>query len=747
MLNMRKFNFIYMLLAFVGVLSMTSCEHKYADYTPGPQDKNMGVYFPSIATLEVAADATSVDVVIARNNAEAAAEVSLRAEDVDSTDLFSIPSSVSFAAGETETNLTIDFVGALEVGKNYSVRIQLDQSEASQYAISEYVFTIVIPEPWEDWGYGLYVDDYFNAIMAAAGSEIPAGYIAPVPFQKHAENENRIRVVNPGSMEMFSELWGGVPGLFAYPATENVYLEFDVTDPANVKMANPAILDVAINFSDVGACQMGIRVEDGAAIVYEEGKIIFPKGAVYLGYYYEGQYTDFTTANAEGLMMYAVPGVEIKDYAILATYGGMTVEPDNTTSSAIIDFIYGADVDSFKFTVVPGNVTEATEVVEAIIAGSEDYTIFEGVAEENGSSFKVNLTAGGTYTVVTVPYNVEGEPVAEETNLYAFYYPGLGGAEKPKAEITVLFDSVANVTGNSDYESQFPAAYFTALGIIADGNELKTMKIFINDTDVVNGTGMTDAELVAKYGTDVTANIADIVANGSRVFGPYNFKTGSSATAIVVIETLYGDTEVIRIDYVLPDVAPFQSGNYSIVDGDYSSEFTFMGGYQDGQACLVVDGLAFIGTVDTETKTLTFDGFEEYYESNLFNDLSFYYDQAKTQAFGYWSTSTNNTSDGCDLVFSYDENGLVSALNNYFSCLVFNLSDGTLAEKLFVFTPDTTVITKVGGATPSVAAAPASVKAMDVELSIAGVANVETIVAEPYNGARTGRPVLSVSRF
>lgn len=743
---MRKFNFIYLLLAFVGVLTLTSCEHKYADYTPGPQDKNMGAYFASTDDLVVTADATSVNVVITRANSEGAATLSVRAEDVNSTELFTFPREVNFENGATDANYTITFEGALEEGKVYPVRLQIDQTEASQYAISEYVFSIYIPEPWEDWGTGLYVDDFYCVLMAAAGSDIPAGYVAPVPFQKHGENENRIRVVNPASMEMFSNLWGGVPGLLIFPEG-NAYIEFDITDPSDVKMVNnPARMGVQINFTE-GASEMGLEVVEGAKIIYEEGKIIFPQGGVVMGYYNGDQYNQWADANATGLMMFAVPGVEINDYAIAATYGGMTVEADNTTNSAILDFYYGADVATFKFAVLPGNVADASATVEAIVAGSEELTIFEGVAEENGSTFKVELPASGTYTVVTVPYNAEGEAIVEETNVYPFYYPGLGGAEKPVAEIKVLFDSVFDLTGMEEYEAQFPSEYFVAAGIVANADELKSIKIWVGETASIAGSGYTLEEIVAKYGADATEKIEVIRENGSVVLGPYNMKTGSTVSFLAAIETLYGDTQFFNLEYTLPDAAPFVTGEYKITDGDYSAVAGFTGGYDPTQAFFNIDGFSFMGELDTEAKTLTFEGYEPDYEANVWNNLYFYYDQAKTQAFGWWSTSTTSTEDTCPLVVAYGEDGLVNALKNYFSCLVFNLSDGSLANIEYSFSP-AAVITKVEAEEePAPSALRASAPSMEANLTIATASNLTAISAEPYNGARTGRPVLSVSRF
>ena len=64
--SMKNFKFIYLLLAVVGAITFASCEHKYADWTPGEPDKGLGVYFPSTQGFKVAATDTSVDIVVAR---------------------------------------------------------------------------------------------------------------------------------------------------------------------------------------------------------------------------------------------------------------------------------------------------------------------------------------------------------------------------------------------------------------------------------------------------------------------------------------------------------------------------------------------------------------------------------------------------------------------------------------------------------------------------------------------------------
>ena len=157
---MKKFNFIYLALALVGVISLTSCEHKYADFTPGAKDANLGVYFPSVDPIVVTAEDISVNIKVARLNTAGDAEVSVRYDDFESG-IFTMPKSVLFAAGESEANILVQFdASEFTPGKQYPVLIQLDSTEASQYGVAENIFQIGIAEPcpisqpalWGPWG-------------------------------------------------------------------------------------------------------------------------------------------------------------------------------------------------------------------------------------------------------------------------------------------------------------------------------------------------------------------------------------------------------------------------------------------------------------------------------------------------------------------------------------------------------------------------------------------------------------------
>ena len=723
---MKKFNIIGLLLAFVGVLSLASCEHPQADWAPGAQDENMGVYFPQTKNLVVTAEDTFVNIPVMRNNAAEEATVTLRYEDVSSCGFFTVPSSVKFAAGENEATLKVTFDGTqLTPGVEYGLLIKLDGEQASQYGVAEHIFKIGIAEPWISLGQGLYRDDIFPGPYGST-----PGTLVPVEVFQHELEPNRYRV-NPFASNAIPYILGGVPEDIVY-GEEAGYLELIVAEDGTVTM--PA-----------DGCPTGFKMDlgeglenmwvvpypmDGSAAPghFENGVFWFttPSNMVFMSDSGNGWY-----ANTNGLLAVALPGYEITDFAMGAVYGGMVVEADNVTSSAVINFGVGADVESFDFTVLPGNITDITATVEAIIAGSEDLTIYK--AKANELSWKVALDGAGVYTVVAVPYG-KGEYRADDAIAYAFYYPGLGGnTETPSAEIAVYFDSVVGITGNEAYEEQFPEAYFAAAAIVANADEIKSVKLYVGREDAIIGSGLDREYITANYGQDITTKALEgLTANGSVVLGPYNLNTGSEVTAMFIFETLYGETRFMEAKHTLPNASGLDLGTYNFEDGDYAELMGIIGAEAGGYAYLAVDAFEFLGVVDAEAKTITFDGAEPSYEAYLFNQLAFYYDSAKTKAYGVWSCSDEALENACDLVLSFDENGTITSMNSYFALCICSLTDGSLVDYGFFFSPETT-ITKVQ---PEAAKASlkASAKSLNTELKMAK--SEVSFVAEPCQAKR-----------
>jgi hypothetical protein len=344
------------------------------------------------------------------------------------------------------------------------------------------------------------------------------------------------------------------------------------------------------------------------------------------------------------------------------------------------------------------------------------------------------LDAAGVYTVVAVPYG--DAAVAKNAVAYAFYYPGLGGStESPSAEISVYLDSVEGITGKAEFEEQYPAAYFAAAAIVANADEIKSVKMYVGREDVVANSGMERDYIVTKYGNDVTADVLEGLAkNGSVVLGPFNLNTGSEVVAMFVFETLYGETRFMEAKHTLPNASGLNLGVYSFTEGDYAVNMELLGAEAAGYAYFVVEGFEFLGVVDYDAKTITSDGYEPSYEQSLFNNYYFYYDSAKTKAYGIWSCSDETLETAANLVLSFDENGTITALNNHFAMCICNLADGSLAGYGFKFTP-AVAIAKVE-AEAAKAAVRTSAKNLDVEFAIASSVVVPSVKAEVYNGVQ-----------
>ena len=756
---MKKFNFIYLFLAVVGVLSLASCEHKYADYTPGSTDKNMGVYFPSTAALVVTAEDTSVEIPVARLNAEAEATISLRASDVDESGLFTIPKEVKFAAGEAESKIVITFDGTqLVPGVKYPVMIKLEEEQASAYAISEYTFNITIPEPWVSYGTGVYFDDFLNILEDG----IPGGLGTYVEFEVHADNPKRIRVVNPFSMEVFANLWGGVPGYLQWNSEENHYLEFDITDSENVLVETFYELPFKINFSDAGLLQAYMFIdtnEDGSyvePVVLEDGFIKFPKDHVAMVYPYNGSLGGWYT-NAEGLMQYVLPGIEITNYSMAAEYAGMIVSADNTQASAIINFAVGADVATYKFAFAEGDVTaDPSATIEAIVAGSEELTIFESDAET--LRWEVELTQGA-YTLVAVPYSADGEAKTDDAITLNFYFNGTGEMPEVNVDVELGVPSQLVVAEEAEAtEAKMPAPYYIGVKVTANPAELKAIKFWYGDKAAVEKAGITLDQLFNEYGGDASIWIERLKENDGVMVGGFQVVNGTANTVFIRFETIYGTC----IDYISeePYVTPaydgdFYIGQYAFQDGEGENVSQQVFGITPGNSYNdfffthpMIDGSQWYATYDAEASTLTVSGVERGYEqyNNQYGGIYGLFDQEGTMVYGYFSFAGEESKGNDPLVFAV-ENGQLKALNNQkFQMIVFNYDAankavGDAVGAYFTFTPQTTITTYTQEAGPAakVMSVSSSKKAAsfacgEAFFAGAGVKAEREIKATPYKG-------------
>lgn len=750
---MKRFKFIYLLAAVVGALSFASCQHPYADWAPGAKDSNMGVYFTDTKGFEVAATDTEVAIEVARVNANEAASVSLRYEAKDAageaTELFTVPSKVEFAAGAEKATLTITFDGSeLALGEEYTVAIKLDEAEASTYATSEATFSIIVPEPWSSMGTGIYFDDIICELFAEADAFRGAG--AYVEFEQNDLDPNRIRVKNPFSLDVLGSMWGGVPSWLTSTAEGDHYLEFDITDPNNVRAGDPIEVDgesaqmiwFYINLPDDNY-DMCCIVMDSTPIVLQDGIIKFPVGTVWLGVFQNGEFlgTFTQTGNATGYMQYYLPGTEFVNYDMEVSYDGMYVSADGATAEAIFNFALGADIDTYKFTFVPGDVTaDPSEVAEAIVAGSEELEIFEGTAENK--MWQVELTKG-QWTLVAVPYSAEGEARLQDTYALNFYFNGTG--EMPEVNLDVQVGAPSSFVAEEDkaaVEAETPACYWIGVNIAGNPDDLKAMKTWWGSKASYQNAaskGLNDDALLSGYAADLyTEDFLGKMAETGAVTVRVNVDNYDSEYVVLFrAVTIYGTVIEHKFEYTLPEYdGDVAVGTYSFTDGEGDAaktlNFSLLTGKSYNDFYFVhddVDGSAWYVTYDATAGTLTNEGILLGYEDegSQYGGLYGYFNQEGTQVYGYVSSNVE-TYETMDPMVMTLENGVVAGLQTYYGMFVYGYENKQVTGMLgayYNFTPATVIAPAVAAqSAPKFAPKAAAVKACVADSAIASEAKV-----------------------
>ena len=136
MKNMKNIKYILYTAASVLCLSMTSCSEN--GYEPGPEPSRdcMEAYFLSSNPSEyiLGSESTSVTLEIGRLKADNAASIPVIVEAKD--EVFKVPSTVEFQAGEATARLTVSFEG-IEIQKEKRFTIRLADEYVNPYTVHD----------------------------------------------------------------------------------------------------------------------------------------------------------------------------------------------------------------------------------------------------------------------------------------------------------------------------------------------------------------------------------------------------------------------------------------------------------------------------------------------------------------------------------------------------------------------------------------------------------------------------------
>lgn len=681
---MKILNIMSLAAVAAAMISAVSCANE--EFTRTGELNGEAVYFPVDAVTEYTLDeeTTSVTVPVRRSVTDDEFTVSILADwgEMSETDqsVFTVPSSVTFSAGEEEASLVIAVDNsAVEEGKEYTIGFLInDEANVSQYG-NKTLYITLAKETWDLLGTGKFRDDWFTAMWQSA----PVVEV-DVPIYEHKSQKGLYMLEAPYGWPYLEAFFGGSQEaieseLVTYAAAN---ITIDATDPAQVSISRQS---TGITDNDPAYGLYEIATAESVYGTLENGIITFPAGGLKL-FCVAG---DMDT-NPNGLFRVVLPGYEARDYSVSVEYAGMRVASDNKTATAVLDFSYGADVTGISYVFVSGDVTSAPEeYVAGVVDGTaENICTVDGfVAGEGSASVEAEL-APGLYTIVAVPADVSGALSAENAVAVNFYFPGAGGNAAPECDIAAALYKVTEYPDAAGYIEQCPD--YSSVVYELKGSEIKSLKMYLNTTEVINsieGMGMTVQEVVDAYGSDLSADFLQELNAVGKTWNIFiNLNPSTFYTFVVSAENSYGETALIISKPFVTDALPY-SGELAIgkyyMSCEYAGE-TFENIFevlptQSSETDFFVrnigiaNGSSWYAEYDSEASTLTLTGYEEGYEDfgMQFGVPYYYYDEEETMYYGFYSYTSDTSNGKNPCVFSVDpQTKELAALNNDFAVIL-----------------------------------------------------------------------------
>ena len=729
---MKKFRFLYLLLIAAVAGFVPACTDS-DDFTPGPAGNGAEVFFadavdPSKTELFLDDNENKVAVTMKRVDATSALTVQLLSNitadgsQLGNTSLFSIPMSVTFAAGADTAVFNIDIARSqLEDGVTYQVSLLISGDENfTPYGASTITYSISA-WPWEaieaNNGFGKYRDDWLGPFWNLRNVEVD------VEILEH-KTEKGVYLVYNMFEKVLTESFGGslaaieAAGYIRYTPTD---IRID-TDPATgraiIEEQFTGCHDLEEGYGDYSIA----TVEVGSI---KDGVITFPaKGLVLILEDGRGAY-----ANSNGLFRLVLPGYEAADYSVSVAYTGMLVNAAGNIASAQLEFSYGDDVTGIKYAIFAGNVVNQLDAAAAAVANGTAQGILEVEGFVQGAGKVANsapISAGGNYTVVAVPLDKSGTPNAANAAATLFTFPGLGGGSvaTPDIDLYLEFDLASNLFQNGSADT---------LGFVVESetiDDIEKLVYLCAPTSAFAQYGGPSIDLVEQVGTDMSQYIANIKQQGYIGLTFKEMDANVDYTCCVLATSVYGkkllvwDTAMVPVgntggrgsesydpnpgggsgggnqgggNFGLGTVVgdtngvALTTGTYLLSDtvsfsnGDLDSECAFIIKAADDTGMhFIVDGLCNVTGCDwnaiynASKGTLTLDGSQNGYESDgvifgnyvIVTDGTYYYSIDVTN-----DPNGSNWSEPC--VFTVDTaTGKLNGLNCYIEFAAYEQSVG-----------------------------------------------------------------------
>ena len=423
-----KLNNFFLGLLGLSAMVMTSCSDS-DDYQWATVSGDQ-VYFSNElpSTIDISRDATTFSVPVNRVSSSSAASYSVSVY-ADSK-FVSAPTSVSFAAGETQANLTFTYnPDTLAYDLYQPVTLTLtDESNTSPYGYKSYTFKAGIPSPYESIGRGTFTDNFWFEATAT------------VTIMQNTQNPNEFRIMNP------------FPGLasaagVSLDGNQSPYIQLTILKPGDTFYDVAITQDDIVGYTDINTGYLHSSYEADVYMLYpgrftslrDESVFAYNRvvewqenglpGRIQLApYFYMFGVGGWNNTKADGVVVIDFPGYNPKDLSADMVYFGVLTDV-NEGANAAVNVTLGIDVEDARAVVVSADA-DADAVVDAIVAGEvEAYPVTGGT---NYVPIEEGLT--GKLMVVLV---VLDEGVAKNYSSVEFEYYG-GGANPWEVQATEI---------------------------------------------------------------------------------------------------------------------------------------------------------------------------------------------------------------------------------------------------------------------------------------------------------------------
>lgn len=647
------------ILAAVAIVAGLFAACSDDDFKAGPAVSGTQVYFPESIAAEysIGDDVSEIAIPVMRVVGTEAQTVAVLAD--DKSGLFSIPASVSFAAGEKKAELLMTFDRTqLEDGTDYPISFLLnDEENTTPYGNSQLAITVT-PWPWELLGTGLFREDYLGPLFGAASPEIE------VPIHKHKSREGIYMVEDMFGWNYLTEVFGATQAQLSKQwSITPTNIVIDCSDPNAVNLERQW---TGITESTNGYGDFLIWSDEPGTLV--GGVVTFPKDGMSCGML--GTQKSYY-ANSNGNFRILLPGAEIVDYSLAVEYDSMRVDNDGATS-AVLTFNYGADVTGIGYVVVPSNISaeERATLAAAIADGSaKDLNKIENLDGSGSVTEKFVLAGSGAHTVVAVANDKNGQPLTADFVAINFFFPGSGGAAAPECEVQAQLGLPSALVPEN--AAKYPDQNNLAFSV--KGSELQSVRTYLNKTAVIQGAGMTPEQIVTNHGKNISADQLSAV-NGTGFANIFiELDPDTSYTLIVKATNVYGKSKVVtaecstaQIDYTGELVIGNYLMQYELTGPSGSTtlknEFTIVPQEAGNDVDFFVSnlgtkisGISWYAAYDSAASTLTLSGIWKG-DENLGSVLGEWIGISETEAVAFISKnpSDDQSKGGDPIVFKVD---------------------------------------------------------------------------------------------